>query len=107
MLAGRILAAATMVASFAACAAERVDVCARESGGRPYKVSASKVTGSELNTATKTYDYDALSTYVVIFWQQNQASVIKLDFPMLNPIGVEGVDQQGRHWNVSTNLYCF
>lgn len=89
-------------------ATEQMEVCAKEGAGKSYKVQATLATGQELNTATRTLNYTAWSKYVVIFWQQNQASVIELDFPFLNALGTDGHDQQGRRWTVSDNvILCF
>lgn len=34
--------------------------------------------GTELNRATKSYDYESYSTYAIIFWDKDEASVIKI-----------------------------
>ena len=87
-------------------AADRATVCAKyqtQNGwSDPYQVQATIEDGSELNAATSSLNYQAFSKYVVIFWAQNQASVIKLD----NAFGLyaayqEGIDQEGRHWQVA------
>lgn len=90
-----------------AIAVQQLTVCAKQGNWRPYLVSASLYTGSELNKATRTFDYTAFSRYVVIFWSQEQATVIELSKPSLSAIGTSGTDQQGREWHVSTSSNCF
>ncbi|WP_069253702.1 hypothetical protein [Burkholderia cepacia] len=91
--------------------AERQQVCAKyetENGwSQSYRVNAVLATGSELNTATHSIDYDSIEKYVVIFWREHQASVIKLDYPWLT-IDTDGSDQEGRKWQISPSYgVCF
>jgi hypothetical protein len=44
--------------------------------GKTYHVTAITTTGSELNRATHSLNYNSLGRYVVIFWAQDKASVI-------------------------------
>jgi hypothetical protein len=44
--------------------------------GKTHHVTAITTTGSELNQATHSHNYNFLSRYVVIFWAQDRASVI-------------------------------
>ena len=92
-------------------ASERVQVCAkyRASYGWSdgYKVTATKIKGGELNRATQSWDYDGFATYIVIFWDSDQASIIKMDWPNLSAMGTEGEDKRGVRWEVSTSSYCF
>ena len=93
----------------AAFAYEVTDVCAEYVGtGKKYKVEANIFSGSELNSKTHSYDYNSFSKYVVIFWGKDQATVIELDSPFgVNAFGVDGKDQQGYKWNISTQLlFC-
>jgi hypothetical protein len=63
-----------------ALANEQVDICAQYNATqRSYHVTANWVRGDELNAATHSLDYNPLSQYIVIFWAQNQASVIEMD----------------------------
>src|SRR5262245_44122146 len=41
-----------------------------------YNVQCTYATGTELNTATSSFRYQAFSTYAVVFWEQGEASVI-------------------------------
>lgn len=43
-----------------------------------YTVDVTFVSGTELNRSTNTYDYDSYSTYTIIFWDKDEASVIKI-----------------------------
>src|SRR6516164_1559992 len=44
--------------------------------GKTHHVTAVTTSGSKLNQATHSHNYNSLSRYVVIFWAQDQASVI-------------------------------
>ena len=48
-----------------------------------YTVETIFLTGYELNTATNSINYSAYSVYAVIFWDQDEASVIKLSTILL------------------------
>lgn len=91
----------------AAIAVEKLTVCAKQGSWKPYLVPATIYTGSELNKATRSFDYTAFSRYVVIFWSQEQATIIELSMPSLSAIGTPGTDKQGREWIVSTSSNCF
>ena len=97
--------------SFKAFAYEVLDVCATYSNsGKKYKVEGQILKGTELNQRTNSYDYNSYSTYVVIFWANDQATIIELDyyFGSLGPIGSDGKDQQGKPWKVEKgHLYCW
>lgn len=99
-----------LVANYA-CAAERAIICAKyevEYGwSNGYKVEATILKGFELNQATRSLNYTSYSTYVVIFWNKYQASVIEMGFPYVGPISQEGDDQQGRKWQIAKTSLCF
>jgi hypothetical protein len=88
-------------------AMDTVQACAKyqtqDGWSHGYQVEAHVGYGSDLNQATGTLSYQPFSTYVVIFWAQNQASVIKLlmGFGTLTFMESEGIGQDGRHWRVS------
>ena len=91
-------------------AAERKTVCATyKPTNRSYKVEATLLMGSELNQKTNSFDYVSFSKYVVIFWKENQTSIIELDFSFgPGPFGTDGKDQQGREWEISTSTtFCY
>lgn len=73
--------------------------------------------GSELNDATKTFNYSLYTAYAVIFFAPNQAAVIKRSgiticsgkfIPSCLPVigGFTGDDQSGRHWEICTAVIC-
>lgn len=91
----------------------RETVCAKymtaDGWSKAYKVTATFESGSDLNTATGTFNYEPYSTYAVIFWDKNEASVLKLAyyFGALPPGGVEATDQRGRKWHVAEGYLCY
>ena len=67
--------------SFNAFAYEVLDICATyKNSGNKYKVEGNIYKGTELNKRTNSYKYNSWSTYVVIFWSNDQASIIKLAY---------------------------
>jgi hypothetical protein len=92
------------------CASERVEVCAEYSGtGQTYHVAAISTTGSELNEATDTLNYNFLSQYIVIIWEKDQTSVIEMDGSFVGPTYVRsgGKDQEGRSWEISPTNFMY
>ena len=84
-------------------AGERVDICAQYTAtGKSYHVSAISTTGSELNEATRSDNYNSLAHFIVIFWAPDQASVIEIDGSGPSPYGSAGIDQEGRSWQISS-----
>lgn len=77
-----------------------------------YYVQVHFMTGYELNTATRSYYYSGFSRYAVVFWGQNQCSIIKISTTLL--VGMEfecdvltfglseleGRDQDGDKWKI-------
>jgi len=74
-----------------------------------YRVNAYILKGSELNRKTRTYDYNSYSTYVVVFWDKGEASILELDvyFGSISSIGNSAKDQYGRKWQVSKSSFCY
>lgn len=83
-----------------------------------YDVDVHFYTGQELNSATKSFNYEAFGKYAVVFWGEDQATVIELDTFLtcgskftsscLSSLGrMEGTDQEGRVWEVCTSRYCY
>lgn len=87
--------------------AEKESVCAKQGNGHGYKVEATILNGSELNQETNTSNYLSSAKYVVIFWSQEEVSIIRLDFPFVTIAGTDGEDQQGRKWEISKSSLCF
>jgi hypothetical protein len=100
-----------LLLSGSASASEQVDICAVYSNsGSSYHVGATAISGSELNAATHSFNYNSLGHYIVIFWAQNQATVIEMNSitGMPGPIQESGTDQEGRSWEISaySPIYC-
>jgi hypothetical protein len=69
-------------------------------------------TGSELNESMRPFRFDVFNAYVVVFWTEDQASVIKIEgFVACGPEAkrgcadgrlrkLQGVDQDGIQWEV-------
>jgi hypothetical protein len=85
-------------------AVERVDTCSvYENSGKHYHVQAIITDGSDLNYATRSYGYDGNSKYIVIFWTEGQATVIKIGYLVWPPYDTQpahGNDQEGRPWKI-------
>ena len=83
-------------------AQQKMQMCLRyENTGQKYLVNGSLWYGSDLTRATGTV-YLQTHLYAVVFWDQNQASVIQLDYNVRpNTYGHGGTDQQGHRWNVA------
>jgi hypothetical protein len=84
-----------------------------------YTVDVTFMSGTELNRATKTFNYDGYSTYAIIFWDKDEVTVIKISSYtgcgievnqscITNKVtNLEGDDRQGRGWKVCTMNYCY
>jgi hypothetical protein len=110
----RFLLLAIMLSGFLnfASALEEQVVCVKYKTqigwSKGYQVEGKVMKGSELNTATSSFDYNSLSTYVVIFWDQDEVSILELDFYFgsISVIGDNATDQIGREWKVSSSSLC-
>ena len=108
----KILILGTLLFLGNALAAERVTVCAKyrtNSGwSKGYKVDATLYKGTELNQATKTFNYNSISTYVVIFWSKTNAAIIEMELPWLSTIGSQGKERDGTRWEISkSTMLCY
>lgn len=83
-----------------------------------YKVDVNFLTGQELNTATRTINYDAFGAYAMVFWGGHQATVIALENTIICGAKFErrcvpsfgnlnGKDQEGREWEICTAAFCY
>lgn len=95
----------------AAMASEQVDICAvYTNSGSSYHVTATVISGSELNAATNSFTYDLIGHYIVIFWAQGQATVIEMNSitGIPGPMQESGTDQEGRSWEISSysSIFC-
>jgi hypothetical protein len=83
-----------------------------------YSVDVTYLAGAELNTATNSFRYNGFANYAVIFWDKDEASVIKISSFMICGMeltascmpsfgNMKGKDQQGRGWEICTSDLCF
>ncbi len=83
-----------------------------------YTVEVTFMSGTELNTATKSLNYDGFSTYAIIFWDKEDSVIKVSSFTGCGTevtqscitnkvINLEGEDQHGRGWEVCTKSFCF
>ena len=83
-----------------------------EGWSEPYDIECMYATGSELNESTRGFRFDVFNAYVIAFWTEDQASVIKIegfvdcgaeakhgcaDRPLRK---LHGIDQDGKRWEV-------
>ena len=85
---------------------------------KKYTVDVTFISGSELNTATNSFKYNAFSVYAVIFWSKDEATVIKVKTFLTcgtevekscitNTFGdLKGIDQEDREWNICKDDIC-
>lgn len=112
----KILFILIVIFSISANAAEKQSACAKykkEYGwSKGYSVEAIVISGSDLNEAVGSFTrFRAFSTYAVIFWDKDQAVILKLPpFSMgtLPMFETEVEDQNGRKWKIREgNLFCY
>ncbi|NGP90277.1 hypothetical protein [Fodinibius halophilus] len=74
-----------------------------------YSVDVNVMKGSTLNQKTGTYNYNSYSTYAIIFWSEDQASIIELSYfsGSFTAYGTQGTDQRGRKWQLSKTTLCY
>ena len=117
MLKHKIVLAVIFSFSFSLAQAYEVKkVCAKYetnySWSKPYAVTANIYSGTELNKEVGSFTkYSSINHYAVIFWSNEQASIIKLSPPYISGmmmINKNGNDQNGRSWQLADNNYgCF
>lgn len=91
----------------------------RSGWSKSYAVKVNFMSGNELNQATNSLDYSSFSVYAIIFWGENQVSVIKLKGPLLcgsevtcscidnTVFDLQGYDQKSDKWNICLGDLCF
>ena len=91
----------------------------REGWSKYYRVEVTFMTGYELNTATKSYNYDMYKLYAIVFWGPGEATVIKVStyvtscgfdaqWPCIQFYNhLNGSDQEGREWYVCLADICY
>lgn len=99
---------AAFLLSATAFAAEKADVCVkfRKDNGwsKGYSVQGIVISGSDLNSKVGSFTrFKSFSTYVVVFWDQEQASILELPALSMGTVPMfetEVEDQQGKKWKV-------
>lgn len=97
-----------LVLTSVASAAERQEVCVkyRQDFGwsNGYRVIGNVMSGSELNRAVGSFTrFRSFSTYVVVFWDEGQASIFELPAGSMGNVPIierEVEDQYGRKWKI-------
>lgn len=86
---------------------------------KKYTVEVTFMTGFELNQATSTFNYSSYSVYAIIFWDREQASIIKLSTILIcgteadrscvqNTMGaLKGYDQDEDEWKICVTNFCY
>ena len=104
--------------------AKYVQTCAakyktEDGWSKTYKVNFTFMAGYEMNTTTKTYNYDMYSVYAIIFWGEGKATIIKSSSYLScgtevakscissSISDIKGKDQDGDEWNVCVSTYCY
>lgn len=110
-----IAALGSIVVSAYSYAASREEVCVKyekEYGwSKGYEVQATIISGSDLNFAVGSFNrFNPLSTYAVVFWDEDQASIFELPALTMGsaPMFETRVkDQEGRLWKIKQgHLFC-
>lgn len=86
---------------------------------KKYTVDITFISGTVLNEATNSFKYSSFSVYAVIFWDEGQATVIKLSTFLscgtivdksciTNTIGdLKGKDQDDDEWKICVSDFCY
>ena len=97
-------------------ASEKENICIkyRKNFGwsKGYSVQGTVISGSDLNSAVGSFTrFKSFSTYVVVFWDEDQASIFELPASSFGSVPIfpaEVEDQEGRKWTISSdNGLCF
>lgn len=102
---------AGLLAAAPAIGAESDAVCARfqktqHGWTQPAEFGAIIAKGTELNQATKSRRYADLSTYVVLYPEDDPEHILKLELPQLMRIAQPARDTFGRRWEISLARPC-
>ncbi len=120
----RLVLALALVAVFAPDAEARVDIDCRAAYQRgqllwspDYRVRCTFMTGRELNVARRSFNYHHFSSYVLIWFNDQEYATVQLDPLSIGVTGPtvdvqdlahvllppEGIDARGRRWRVKLN----
>lgn len=69
-------------------------------------VEAAKLYGSELNKIEKKFIYDSFSTYIILSWTPDVASIVKLKLPGLSAVNSLGIDAHNIEWKIKDSDFC-
>lgn len=75
---------------------------------KKYKVTGLMYKGSE--SITRNYSFDIFEYYYVVFWNNKEVSIIKIDdiyFGGKIMFDLNGVDQNGIKWKISSKDFCY
>lgn len=97
-------------------ASKKVDACVKYkkeyAWSKGYELEVTVISGFDLNNAVGSISkFDSLSTYAVIFWEKEQATILKLPPLSIDSIPIlESVvkDQYGREWKIKEgHILCY
>lgn len=86
---------------------------------KKYTVDITFMTGTEMNQATGSLTYESYYNYAVIFWDNDQTTIIKINFltcaytnfdcSCLNYVSTDlrGNDKRGIEWNICLSGNCY
>lgn len=87
---------------------------------KKYTVDVSFLSGSELNEATNSFNHDIYKVYAVIFWDNNETTIIKIstftggcgsivkESCITNLVmDLKGTDQDGDTWKICARDFCY
>lgn len=111
----KLLSVAALAAvTFPAFAADKAEICAKYRSNfkwsKGYAVTAAIASASEMAQHDRSVDYNYANKYVVIFWSQDEATVIEMDGPFFGPtvFASKGTDKTGKLWEISASSgMCF
>ncbi|WP_320151125.1 hypothetical protein [uncultured Tolumonas sp.] len=71
-----------------------------------YYVDAYLEKGNQINSKVSSLALEENSTYVVIFWNSENVSIIKITQDSISSLEQDGVDLRGIHWRISNSSLC-
>lgn len=77
---------------------------------KKYKITGLVYSGSELYGILPYHNIDILKYYFVVFWNNNEASIIKINNLYTGGeilYNMNGIDQNGIEWKLSSQYFCY
>jgi len=111
-----LLVPLTLYLSSFVLAAERADVCVKYKKdfgwSKGYAVQGIVINGAELNRAVGSFTrFRPFSTYLVVFWEEGQASIFELPPLAMGQVPMfetDVEDQYGRKWKIKEgHTFCY